>query len=160
MYSQSLSSQSSNLYNQPNLYDQQLANQYNQRLVSQGQNSGQTYGQNSGQIYGQNSGQTYGQNYGQSYGQNFYYDIDRMGLYEDYPGYDDVGGYGDVQSPSPCSSKGINPFTAILMVAGAAVGFYFLYERIKDLPVVGNTGSGTGNTGRSLMNTIDTIWTG
>ncbi len=90
-------------------------------------------------------------------GYPYYYGVNRVGYAEPSGwgggGYDDrvtyVSGYG----PSRCSDDGLNPFLVLITLAGAAVGFYFIYNKLTMI-----TGRKTGDFFDNLVG--DVIWAG
>ena len=116
-------------YNQGQLgmnngYKQGL-NMYNQGINSNAYNQ---YG-----LYDQNIGYS---NYA-GYGYNPYGGVDRLG-YDDYDytyqpsaSYAYAGGFGG--QPGGCSVGGVSPLLGLLVIAGAGVGFYFLWEKVQSI---------------------------
>ena len=122
--------------NYPSLYNQNNQNRAN------------TYDLNS---YGDNSGGYF--DYGMYNGMG-YNDINRQGNFN----YDDYNALGynnfNVVNSSPCSKKGISPLLILITIAGASVGFYFVYKKVKEA-----SGNGRLKT-HSLSENLDLIWNG
>ena len=127
-----------------------LGNGYKQGLnmYNQGLNSN-AYNQNG--LYDQNIGYS---NYA-GYGYNQYGGVDRIG-FDDYDyGYGPsvsyaYGGYG--RQPGGCTVGGVSPLLGLIVIAGAGVGFYFLWEKVQSI--------GRRNLQLSFLEFLDYVYNG
>ena len=146
-------------YQQPMLTGYSVNSNANYPAIYDSVNSNANYPARYGQInqnranaydsYGDNSGGYY--DYGMYNGMQ-YNDINRQGFYDDYNslGYNNL----NVVNSSPCSKKGISPLLILITIAGASVGFYFVYKKVKEA-----SGNGRLKT-HSLSENLDLIWNG
>ena len=132
------------------VYDQADLNQQNYLQANQGQQSynqanlGLGYGQNQLGFNGYNRQglNAYNQGYNDLYDQNLGYsnyagygygNIDRQGFgFNDYDyGYSPSVGYAYAGGGGGCSFGGVSPLLGLITLAGAGLGFYFIWNRLQ-----------------------------